>query len=338
MPDQQEQDVWTVRRLLKWTADYFAQHGIDTPRLDAEILLAKAMGCDRIGLYTRFMEPASDEVRATYRDLVKRRAAGTPTAYLIGEKEFYSLSFKVTPDTLIPRPETEHLIVATLDIVKKQALGEPQATKNESEETSDSSSEDTVTDSETGETYIKFVPRANPLQDVKLNILDIGTGSGIIAITLAKQLPSSRFVAVDISQPALEVAKLNAQTHEVSDQIEFRYSDLFSAIKSDEKFDFILSNPPYIGEEERTSLDASVRDFEPAVALFSGQKGTDLIEKMLAQAPDRLNPGGWLLFELSPIIHDQILSILSNVPNLIYIKTVKDFSGLNRIVACRNNR
>ena len=338
MPDQQEQDVWTVRRLLKWTADYFAQHGIDTPRLDAEILLAKAMGCDRIGLYTRFMEPASDEVRATYRDLVKRRTAGTPTAYLIGEKEFYSLSFKVTPDTLIPRPETEHLIVETLDIVKKQALGEPQATKNESEETSDSSSEDTVTDSETGETYIKFVPRANPLQDVKLNILDIGTGSGIIAITLAKQLPSSRFVAVDISQPALEVAKLNAQTHEVSDQIEFRYSDLFSAIKSDEKFDFILSNPPYIGEEERTSLDASVRDFEPAVALFSGQKGTDLIEKMLAQAPGRLNPGGWLLFELSPIIHDQVLSILSNISNLTYIKTVKDFSGLNRIVVCRNNR
>ena len=338
MPDPQEQDVWTVRRLLKWTADYFAQHGIDTPRLDAEILLAKAMGCDRIGLYTRFMEPASDEVRATYRDLVKRRAAGTPTAYLIGEKEFYSLSFKVTPDTLIPRPETEHLIVETLDIVKKQALGEPQETKNESEETSDASSEDTVTDSETGETYIKFVPRANPLQDVKLNILDIGTGSGIIAITLAKQLPSSRFVAVDISQPALEVAKLNAQTHEVSDQIEFRYSDLFSAIKPEEKFDFILSNPPYIGEEERTSLDASVRDFEPAVALFSGQKGTDLIEKMLAQAPGRLNPGGWLLFELSPIIHDHILSILSNISNLTYIKTVKDFSGLNRIVVCRNNR
>ena len=219
MPDPQEQDVWTVRRLLKWTADYFAQHGIDTPRLDAELLLAKAMGCDRIGLYTRFMEPASDDVRATYRDLVKRRAAGMPTAYLIGEKEFYSLSFKVTPDTLIPRPETEHLIVETLDIVKKQALGEPQETKNETDETSDSSSEDTVTDSETGETYIKFVPRANPLQDVKLNILDIGTGSGIIAITLAKQLPSSRFVAVDISQPALEVAKLNAQTHEVSDQI-----------------------------------------------------------------------------------------------------------------------
>lgn len=338
MPEPQEQDVWTVRRLLKWTADYFAQHGIDTPRLDAEILLTKAMGCDRIGLYTRFMEPASDEVRATYRDLVKRRTAGTPTAYLIGEKEFYSLSFKVTQDTLIPRPETEHLIVETLDIVKKQALGEPQKTKNESEETSDSSSEDTVTDSETGETYIKFVPRANPLQDVKLNILDIGTGSGIIAITLAKQLPSSRFVAVDISQPALEVAKLNAQTHEVIDQIEFRYSDLFSAIKSDEKFDFILSNPPYIGEEERTSLDASVRDFEPAVALFSGQKGTDLIEKMLAQAPDRLNSGGWLLFELSPIIHDQVLSILSNISNLTYIKTVKDFSGLNRIVVCRNNR
>ena len=118
MPDQQ--DVWTVGRLLKWTADYFAQHGVDTPRLDAEILLAAAMGCERIGLYTRFMETASDEVRAKYRDFVKRRAAGEPTAYLIGEKEFYSLSFKVTPDTLIPRPETEHLVIETLDIIKNR--------------------------------------------------------------------------------------------------------------------------------------------------------------------------------------------------------------------------
>ena len=337
MPDPQ--DVWTVGRLLKWTADYFAQHEVDTPRLDAEILLAAAMGCERIGLYTRFMEEASDEVRAKYRDFVKHRAAGEPTAYLIGEKEFYSLSFKVTPDTLIPRPETEHLVIETLDIIKKQALKEEsQEEKTEAEETSDHPSEDTLTDSETGETYIKFVPRANPLQDVKLDILDVGTGSGIIAITLAKQLPSCRFVAVDISQPALNVAKQNAQRHSVSGQIEFRYSDLFSAIKPEEKFDFILSNPPYIGEEERESLDVSVRDFEPAAALFSGPKGTDLIEKMLDQAPDRLKPGGWLLFELSPIIHDQVLNILSKIPALTYIKTVKDFAGLNRIVVCRNNR
>ena len=334
MPDQQ--DVWTIGSLLKWTADYFAQHGVDTPRLDADILLAKAMGCERIKLYTRFMEPASDEVRATYRDLVKRRASGAPTAYLIGEKEFLSLTFKVTPDTLIPRPETEHLVIETLDIIKKQTLNREEQ-GSQSEETAQPA-EDTVTDAETGETYIKFVPRANPLQDVKLDILDVGTGSGIIPVTLAKQLPSCRFVAVDISQPALDVAKLNAQTHEVSDRIEFRYSDLFSAIKPEEKFDFILSNPPYIGEDERGTLDASVRDFEPSIALFSGPQGTDLIEKLLAQAPDRLNPGGWLLFELSPIIHDRVLNILGNFPKLTYCYTVKDFAGLNRVVVCRNNR
>lgn len=337
MPDPQEQDVWTVGRLLKWTADYFAQHGVDTPRLDAEVLLAKAMNCERIGLYTRFTEVASDEIRAVYRDLIKRRASGTPTAYLIGEKEFYSLTFKVTPDTLIPRPETEHLIIETLDIIKKQELGELQEKNNDTEETA-AQSDDTVTDAETGETYIKFVPRSNPLQNVKLDILDVGTGSGIIPISLAKQLPSCKFVAVDISQPALEVAKFNAQTHEVSDRIEFRYSDLFSAIKPEEKFDFILSNPPYIGEEERPTLDASVRDFEPAVALFSGPKGTDLIEKILAQAPDRLKPGGWLLFELSPIIHDQVLDILPKSSSLTYVKTVTDLAGLKRVIACQNNR
>ena len=340
MSESPTQDVWTVGRLLKWTADYFARCGIDAPRLEAEILLATAMECERIDLYTRYTEIASDDVRAKYRDLVKRRAAGAPTAHLTGEKEFYSLNFKVTPDTLIPRPETEHLIIETLDLIKKNYLS--AANQNQAEKLTDGEQpqepEDSVTDAQTGETYIKFVPRSNPLQDVKLNILDVGSGSGIIPITLATRLPSCRFVAVDISQPALEVAKQNAQTHNVADRIEFRHSDLFSAIKPEESFDFILSNPPYIGEEERPTLDASVRDYEPAIALFSGPKGTDLIERLIAQAPGKLNAGGWLLFEISPIIHQSVLDIVRSQSELSYITTINDFAGLARVVVCRNNR
>lgn len=336
--------LWTVGRLLKWTSDYFAQHEVDTPRLDAEILLAKAMKCARIELYTKFNDPASDEARALYREYVKKHASGMPTAYLIGEKEFYSLSFKVSPDVLIPRPETEHLVIEVLDIIKNsqvKLLSQQDKTEGLTENSENKpgiSEENTVTDSQTGEAYIKFVPKGNPLKEIQLNFLDIGTGSGVIPVCLAKNLPKCRFSAVDISEPALEIARQNAKAHKVESQIEFRRSDLFSSVKSDEKYDFIVSNPPYIGESERDTIDSSVLNYEPQQALFSGEKGTDLIEKMIAQAPDYLNPGGWLLFEMSPIIHESVINILNNQTKMKYIKTVSDLAKLPRIVVCRKNQ
>ncbi|HOM16552.1 MAG TPA: HemK/PrmC family methyltransferase, partial [Thermoguttaceae bacterium] len=156
-------ETWTVGRLLQWTTEYLRRHGSGSPRLDAELLLADAIGCARIELYTSFDRVASDEVRAKFRELVRRRAAGEPVAYLLGRKEFYSLSFRVTPDVLIPRPETELLVVALLDLVKDGAFDGP------------------------------------------LEICDVGTGSGILAVCAAKYLPTARIWAVDRSPKALQV-------------------------------------------------------------------------------------------------------------------------------------
>src|SRR5437762_3817241 len=179
-------DSWTVLRLLTWTTDYLKSHGSDSPRLDAEVLLAHARGCERITLYTTFDEIVSEEVRGKFRELVKRRAEGVPVAYLVGKREFYSLSFRVTPDVLIPRPETEFVVVAALDALK--------------------GSEFRVQGSEA--TAPK--PLASPL------VCDVGTGSGAIAVAIAKHATICRVVATDISQAALAIAKQNAAAHHVA--------------------------------------------------------------------------------------------------------------------------
>src|SRR5437762_11217923 len=176
-------DSWTVLRLLTWTTDYLKSHGSDSPRLDAEVLLAHARGCERITLYTTFDEIVSEEVRGKFRELVKRRAEGVPVAYLVGKREFYSLSFRVTPDVLIPRPETEFVVVAALDALK--------------------GSEFRVQGSEA------------PL------VADIGTGSGAIAVAIAKHAPGCRVIATDISPAALAIAKENAAAQGVAGRIEF---------------------------------------------------------------------------------------------------------------------
>src|SRR6185295_1768734 len=157
-------ESWTVLRLLTWTTDYLKLHGSDSPRLDAEVLLAHARGCERIMLYAAFDEVVAEEVRGKFRDLVKRRAAGTPVAYLVGKREFYSLSFRVTPDVLIPRPETEFVVVALLDALKN-------------------------------------------LDSLEVNVADIGTGSGAIAVSVAKHAPKLSIVAIDISPAALAIAQ-----------------------------------------------------------------------------------------------------------------------------------
>ena len=251
------------------------------------MLLAEALGCQRIELYTTFDEVPSEEARTAFRELVRRRAEGTPVAYLVGRREFYSLSFRVTPDVLIPRPETELLVVAALDLAKTK--GEGGRGKAEGPDTS--------------------VPSdADPL------IADVGTGSGIIAVCLAKHLPACRVTAIDISPAALAVARENAQQHGVADRIEFVESDLFAAVPAERQFDFMVSNPPYVTAAEMDRLAADVRKFEPRVALLAGPRGTEVIERLIAQAADRLRPGGHLLMEISPTIHDAVLSLLKPTP------------------------
>ena len=286
-------DDWTIGRLLQWTADYLKQHGAETPRLDAEVLLAHARGCQRIQLYTAFDEPASEDLRTKFRALVKERAEGKPVAYLVGHREFYSMDFRVTPDVLIPRPETEMLVLRLLDIAKKRGAAEPIA------------------------------------------IADLGVGSGIIAVVATKRLPHARITAIDDSAAALDVARGNAESHGVLERIEWLQSDLFTAVPPERKFDVVASNPPYVSEAEYQRLSKTVKDFEPRSALVAGPRGTEVIERLIPQAAERLNPGGWLLIEVSPMIEPQVRALIEADERLSLEPTVKDLAGQPRVVQAR---
>jgi release factor glutamine methyltransferase len=286
-------DPWTVGRLLQWTTDYLKGRGADSPRLDAEVLLAEALGCRRIELYTTFEETPGEERRTAFRDLVRRRAEGAPVAYLVGRREFYSLMFRVGPGVLIPRPETELLVVALLDLAKQRPA------------------------------------------DAPLAIADVGTGSGILAVCAAKHLPRARVTAVDISAAALEIAAANAADHHVAERVRFIRSDLLSAIPAEERFDFILSNPPYVSTAEAEKLPREVKDFEPREALVAGPRGTEVIEALVPQAAERLNTGGYLLVEISPMIHQAASALVAAEPRLELVATLRDLARLPRVIQAR---
>jgi release factor glutamine methyltransferase len=278
---------------LEWTTDFLKKRGADTPRLDAEVLLAEARGCPRIQLYAAYNESAEETTRAAFRELVKRRAEGTPVAYLVGHREFYSMNFRVTPDVLIPRPETELLVIETLDHVKEQSL-------------------------------------ASPVQ-----IADVGTGSGAIAVALAKHCADCRVTAIDKSPAALAVARQNAADHEVAERIEFVESDLFAAVEARPQFRFVASNPPYITTAEMAELPKDVKDHEPETALHAGPKGMEVIERLIPQAAERLLSGGWLLIEISPMLRAAAEELLAADARLELGETVKDLAGLPRVVQAR---
>ena len=292
-------ETWTVGRLLSWTADYLKKSGSTSPRLDAEVLLAHARGCQRIELYTAFEDQPSEQVRGAFREMVKRRAEGSPVAYLVGYKEFYSATFEVNPHVLIPRPETEHLVVEALDRAKglRESAGQS-------------------------------------LQ--KLQIADVGTGSGAIAISIAKHFPKCHVTAIDISPDALAVAKRNAQRHGLDeDRIHFLQGDLLEGCPAEQQFDMILSNPPYVSPEEYLELPKSVREFEPKLALLSEPTGGALIQRLLIQAAQRLKKGGYLIFEFSPMLAAKLGEIIAQPEKWSQPSIVKDLAGLARVVVLK---
>ena len=293
-----EADRWTIGRLLNWTVDFFTQRGIESPRLDAEVLLAHARGCLRIMLYTAFDETADEELRAKFRTLVQQRAAGKPVAYLVGKREFYSLEFEVTPDVLIPRPETELLVVALVDWAKERSTSELKS---------------------------------------PLAIADVGTGSGILAICAARYLPRCEVTAIDVSPAALEVARRNAERHQVAEQITWFESDLFAGLPAEATFDAIVSNPPYITSGEMETLSPTVRDYEPRLALEAGPTGTEVIERLLAQASQHLRPEGLLLLEISPMIAERAERLVDESP-LERLPTLNDLDDRPRVIQARQGR
>lgn len=288
------QEPWTIGRLLTWTTDYLKQHGSDSPRLDAEVLLAEARGCKRIELYTAFAEIADERTRTAFRELVRRRAEGMPVAYLVGKREFFSLSFRVTPDVLIPRPETETLVVRLLDLAKQDA------------------------------------------NSAHIKILDVGAGSGIIAICAAKHLPNAQITAIDSSTAALEVAKQNAVDHGVANRIECIQGDLLSSLSAERKFNIIASNPPYVSQAEFATLLPSVKNFEPEQALLAGPRGTEVIERLVPQAAKHLEPAGWLLIEVSPMIEPVVREIISAHNEFQLAPTLKDAAGHPRVIQAQH--
>ena len=284
-------ESWTVLRLLTWTTDYLKQHGSESPRLDAEVLLAQARGCERIMLYAAFDQVVGEDVRAKFRELVKRRAEGTPVAYLVGKKEFFSLPLRVTPDVLIPRPETELVVVETLDALKLPGSA----------------------------------------------VCDVGTGSGAIAIAVAKHAPQCRVTAIDISPAALAIARENAAANSVAERIEFVQGDLLAALPPEPQFAVIASNPPYVSESEYAALAPTVKNHEPRQALVAGPQGTEIVERLIPQAAERLLPGGWLIVELSPMIAARVVDLFASDGRYEPATVVKDLAGLARVVKARRS-
>ena len=298
-------DEWTVRKVLEWTTGHLKKHGSDTPRLDAEILLAHARGCQRIQLYTAYDQPLADAVRATMRELVQRRAQAEPVAYLVGHREFFSLDFRVTSDVLIPRPDTETLVLEIIDGIKQL----------------------TTTRTDNGET------------SPPIRVLELCTGSGCVAIAVAKHCQTGklnvRIVATDISPAALVIAQENAVKHGVQDQIEFLPGDLFAALPADSKFEILASNPPYIPTAEIDTLDAEVAKHEPRLALDGGPTGFDVIDRLIAAAPQHTQPGGLFLMELSPEQAEQAQQRLAAAGRFSDISVRKDLAARPRVLRGR---
>jgi release factor glutamine methyltransferase len=296
----------TVRTALKNGIAQLREADVPSFTLAAELLLLHVLGRNRTWLYAHPEEIIADAEAQRFLDLITRRAAGEPTQHLTGKQEFWGLEFEVTPDVLIPRPETEHLIEVALDrlALRERRLGRPQKSAG------------------TG-----------------LQVADIGTGSGCIAIALAKELPAANFLATDISPAALAVAQRNAQRHAVANRIQFLESNLLQALDSPLatrhsplSFDLIASNPPYIGRREAPSLPREVRDHEPASALFGGEEGYELYADLIAQSSRHLKPGGILALELG---HNSLPAVqpLLDAKNWTNIGVTNDLAGIPRVLA-----
>ena len=290
-----QSDPWTILRLLQWTTEHLKKTGSPSPRLDAEVLLAHARGCERIALYTAFAEEPDETVKAKFREIVKRRAQGEPVAYLVGKKEFYSLQFQVSKDCLIPRGETEHVVVECIDRAKAILIREPAK---------------------------------------RFNIVDVCTGSGCIAVSVAKHLSQCTITAIDLSPAAVAIAKANVEQHKMTDRVSVVESDLLASVPND-SVDFVLSNPPYVSEAEYAKLDKTVREHEPRLALVAGVQGTEIIEQLASQAAEKLVKNGWFICELSPMIADQVESHMTSTNNWTNITIAKDLARLKRLVVAQ---
>jgi release factor glutamine methyltransferase len=281
--------LWTVREVLAWTSERFAQVGVGSARLDAEVLLAHALDLQRVGLYLDLDRPLSEDERGRYRALVSRRLQREPVAYLVGEREFWSRVFGVDARVLVPRPETETLVEQALITLRDFAA-----------------------------------PR----------VLDVGTGSGVLAVTIAAERPDARVLATDISVGALEVAAANAARHDV--EVTLHAGDLLEALPPAEPaFDLVVANLPYVSPAQRDTLAPELLA-EPAGALFADEDGLALLRRLIAETPGRLRrPGGALLLEVGLGQAAVVRQLLIDAGISDRVTVHRDLAGIERVVTGR---
>lgn len=268
-----------------------AHAGIESARLDAEVLLAHALGTDRAELYLRRDDTVDAGVLKSLGEALTRRSRGCPVAYITGTKEFWSIPIKVNEDVLVPRPETETLV--------EEAVGIARETRG------------------------------------NLRVLDLCTGSGCIAAALAKEIPGARLVAADVSARALEVAQANLAP--ACGRVEFMRSDLFENLDADRPFDMIVTNPPYVRDDEFPSLSREIVKYEPRVALSAGESGLDFIARIIEDAQRFLRPGGWLLMEIGHGQAESSISMATAAGGYDTARMAKDLSGTERVLLLRRD-
>jgi release factor glutamine methyltransferase len=285
-----------VSDLLNETVRRLEAAGIESARLQAELLLAFVLEVTREGLYVDFAEPVTGETPGRLETLVRRRIDGEPLQHILGRQEFWSIPFRVGPQVLIPRPETELLV----------------------------------------EEALKLLAGATPARPSR--VLDLGSGSGAIAVALAREVPSVSVVASDLSPEAMVLARENAREMGVLDRVCFVVADLFSAFRSgrpDGCFDFILSNPPYIPRPELERLSREVADFEPRLALDGGEDGLDLYRRLLSEAGAYVKPGGWILVEVGQGQAGTVAAMMEGMAGFGRPEILPDLAGIDRVVKIR---
>lgn len=283
----QPAQLWTIELVLRWAADDFRARGIESPRLDAELLLANALGATRIQLIADAKRPLGAGELLRFRELVKRRRAREPVAYILGEREFYGRRFRVDKRVLVPRPDTETLVEVALDRTRGVSMS--------------------------------------------MRALDLCTGSGCVAITLARERPTASVVAVDVSRDALDVARDNALRLGAYN-VAFRAGDLYAALEPHWRFDLVTANPPYVPEGEVETLQADVRDFEPRIALAGGDDGLSMARRVVEGAPAWLDAGGTLAVEVGAGQAQAVAEILRRA-RFEHVEVKRDYARVERVVS-----
>jgi release factor glutamine methyltransferase len=272
----------------------FLENDVPSPRLNAELLLLFVLSRERAYLYAHPERELTPDEQSNFDEVIRERARGCPTQYITGHQEFWGLDLLVSPAVLIPRPETEHVVETVLELVKEYPFDGPG----------------------------------------RLKLVDVGTGSGCIALAMASELPHAEIHACDISEEALEIARVNAARLALGGRVLFRKSDLLS-VYAGEHFDFVISNPPYVGECDADKVQKQVREFEPKVAVFSGREGMEIYRRLVPQAHKHLRPGGWLVAEIGYSEEDNVRNLLAGWAE---IKVTPDLQGIPRVVAARKTQ